>query len=54
MICHCKCFQFVNGILVCSVCGKPSTKYPGNRPKVEDKMVDKSTIENKNKTKSRR
>ena len=36
MECNCRYFNFVNGVLICSQCGKPLK--PGQNP-IEDKML---------------
>jgi len=46
MECKCKYFNWVNGELVCSQCGKLAHARPDSQAPIEDKMA-KSISENK-------
>jgi uncharacterized Zn finger protein (UPF0148 family) len=58
MQCKCSYFRWVNGELVCSVCGRPARRSPGgteggpaHASTIEDKIAPISRDENKKKKK---
>ncbi len=54
MQCNCKYYKFVDGQLVCSVCGKPAHTYPVVEAKIILPEENKSVVAVKTKPAARR